>query len=90
MNWEVKVSSQAEKYYLRLPQKLQGRIKQDLKKLAEGEEPLLHPRVRPLVGKLKGFYRLRIGNYRVVFSLLRDEKIIAVVNIYPRSGAYRR
>ncbi len=36
------------------------------------------------IKKLKGFYRLRVEDYRVIFSILTDEKIIAVVNIVPR------
>jgi len=52
------------------------------------ENPLENPQVKALTGELKGFYRLRIGNYRIIFSLLPKEKIIALVNIFPRGNAY--
>ena len=45
--------------------------------------------MKPLTGQLKGFYRLRVGDFRVIFSILVDKKIIAVVNIVPRGDAYK-
>ena len=41
------------------------------------------------VKKLKGveFYRLRVGNYRVIFKL--KKKSIHVVHILPRDSAYK-
>ncbi len=41
------------------------------------------------VKKLKGieFYRLRVGNYRVIFKL--KKKSIHVVHILPRGSAYK-
>lgn len=89
MNWTVKLSSKAEKYYLRLDTDIRGRIKRELVTLSEHENPLQHAQVKPLVGELRGFCRLRVGPYRVIFSLLKDEHTIAVVNIVPRGEAYR-
>jgi len=40
--------------------------------------------MKTLTGELKGFYRLRIGNCRIIFAFLAKEKIIAVVNIFPQ------
>jgi len=54
------------------------------------DTPFSHKNVCRLVGELKDYYRLRIGAYRIILSLLEDEKIIAVVNIFPRGDAYKR
>lgn len=88
MSWTIRVSSNAEKYYRKLDRKLRKRIKNALVTLSQYEKPLEHPQVKPLTGNLKGFYRLRIGNYRIIFGLLEESKIIAVVNIFPRGDAY--
>jgi len=42
------------------------------------------------VKKLKGieFYRLRVGNYRVIFKFERNS--IHVINILPRGSAYKK
>ena len=88
MNWTIKVSTNAEKYYKKLDKKLKKRIKNHLKEISTYYNPLDYAQVRPLTGELRGFYRLRIGNYRIVFSLIQEDKVIAVVNIVPRGDAY--
>jgi len=88
MSWTIKISSVAEKYYKTLDKKLRKRIKQNILSLSQYENPLESSQVKALTGDLKGFHRLRIGNYRVVFALLEKERIIAVVNIFPRGKAY--
>jgi len=81
--WTVKVSSRAEKYFNRLDKDLKNRIKSELEALSGLENPLDHRQVRPLTGELRGFFRLRVGDYRIIFAILDAEKIIAVVNIAP-------
>ena len=90
MNWIVKFSSQAEKYYSSLPSNTRKKIKIKLKELEEQRFPLFYSGVKPLTGKLKGFYRLKIGKFRIIFYLIEEEKIIAVVNIYPRGDIYKK
>jgi len=43
--------------------------------------------VKLFVGKLRGFYRLRVGDFRIIFALIPEEKIIAIVNTAPRGEA---
>lgn len=88
MSWTIRISSNAEKYYQKLDKNLRKRIKKGLLALSQHEKPLEHLQVKALTADLKGFYRLRIGNYRVIFALLEKEKTIAVVNIFPRGNAY--
>ncbi len=38
---------------------------------------------------LKGFYRLRVGDYRIIFEILVTRKVVAVHSIVPRGKAYR-
>ena len=88
MSWSIRISSDAENYFQKLDRKRRKRIKERLLKLSQQENPLENPQVKALTGELKGFYRLRIGNYRIIFTLLAKEEIIAVVNIFPRGNAY--
>jgi len=59
-----------------------------LLELEQAENPLLHHAVRNLPGKLKGDYRLRVGDRRVLFTPDRAEKVICVYAILPRGNAY--
>lgn len=89
MNWTIKFSSKAEKYFTRLDKDLKQRIKEELLHLSALNNPLEYQAVRPLTGNLRGFYRLKIGDYRIVFSILKEDALIAVVNIAPRGDVYK-
>lgn len=88
MPWTVKVSSHAEKHYNRLGRKTREKIREKPFDFSQLKNPLVHKDVKPLVGELKGFYRLRVGEYRVVFSVIPGQKTIAIVNIAPRGSVY--
>jgi mRNA interferase RelE/StbE len=87
-SWTVKVSPQAERYFKRLDKPTQNRIKKAFKNLCKSENPVGGKDVIPLTGELRGAYRLRVGGYRVIFYLIEDKRIIAVVNLWPRGDAY--
>jgi len=88
MSWTVKFSSVSEKHFKKLDANLRKRLLNELRALTEFEHPIKHPQVRALTGDLKNYFRLRIGSYRVIFAVLSEERIIAVVNIVPRGDAY--
>ena len=52
MSWRIEVKPSAEKQYLKLDRTTRRRIKETLLDLESTEQPLLHPRVRPLTGRL--------------------------------------
>jgi len=51
-------------------------------------DPVRHPSIKPLVGPLKGFFRFRSGDYRVVYQVNTKKKIVYVVRIAHRKEAY--
>jgi len=81
--WTVKVSSKAERYVVKLDRILKERIKKELTSLSECENPLSHENVKPLTGDLRGFYRMRIGPYRIIFAVIKETETIAEVKIAP-------
>ena len=89
MPWQVKLSSAAAKYYTRLAVQMRHRIKNELEALSSLNSPLEHQSVKRLTGDLRGFCRLRIGKYRIVFAILEETHTIAVVNIAPRGDVYK-
>ncbi len=89
MHWEIKLSAKAEKYYKKLDKATRKRASKELEALSAFGDPAKHPDVKPLTGELRGFYRLRVGDYRIVFALLRDIRTIAVVNVAPRGSVYK-
>ncbi|HLE26055.1 MAG TPA: type II toxin-antitoxin system RelE/ParE family toxin [Thermodesulfobacteriota bacterium] len=89
MNWKIEVKPTAEKYYRKLNKPTKKRIKEALRKLEESNNPLFHENVRALTGELKGDYRLRVGDWRIMFTLDRERKVIYVYAILPRGEAYK-
>jgi mRNA interferase RelE/StbE len=88
MNWRIEVKPTAEKQYLKLDKTVRQRVQSALLELEQTENPLLHHAVRNLTGKLKGDYRLRVGDWRLLFTPDRAEKVIHVYAILPRGDAY--
>ena len=43
-----------------------------------------------LAGEFEGLFKLRVGDYRVVYELLREEQLILVHAIGHRREVYRR
>ena len=68
MSWRIEIKPTAEKQYLKLGSKTRQRIKAALQELEKQENPLFQPQVRPLTGKFKGDYRLRVGDWRILFT----------------------
>jgi len=86
--WRVELSKSASKHLKKLEDKTAQKILDNLQEIEGWENPLLHQDIRPLVGKLKGFYRLRIGNMRIIFELDGNNKRIGVHAIVSRESAY--
>ena len=87
MNYELTFTDTALKNLVRFPAKDQRAILRNIKHLAEN--PLAKSNVKKLVD-FDVAYRLRIGNYRVLFERKDNLKIIDVIDILPRNKAYQR
>jgi len=87
-NWKVELSKDSLKYLKKLDRKTSQRLLTSLEALEASEHPLSHKDVRPLVGKLRGFHRLRVGEFRLIFELDSANKRIGVLLIIPRGNAY--
>lgn len=85
MSYEINILSNAERTLRKLPRPLQIRISAEIMKLADDPRP--HGYIH-LKGTEDG-YRIRIGDYRVLYSIDDGIKIIAVFKIAHRKDAYR-
>ncbi len=86
--WSVELPKSTLKALERLGKTASSRILDRLEELGDVENPLRHKDVRPLEGKLKGFYRLRVGKYRIIFELDRENRRIGLLAIVPRGKGY--
>jgi mRNA interferase RelE/StbE len=50
-----------------------------------------YPKILALIKKLQGevdFYRIRVGNYRMLYMIDDSAKLINIMRIMPRENAY--
>ena len=64
---KISASEQVQLWLQGLPPATKRRVRLDLKTLAAGRADRLD--LKPLRRELEGFYRLRIGDYRIVYHL---------------------
>ena len=83
-SYRIEFSKRVRKDFRKIPERDANRLLKAIKLLAEDPLPS-HSK------KLKGeeLFRIRIGNYRVIYSMEDDKMIIAVVKVGHRKDVYR-
>ena len=76
----------AEKELGNLDGRIRARILRTITTLGNDPRP---PGVKALVGEA-GLWRIRVGDYRVVYEINDTELIVLVVRVAHRSDVYRR
>ena len=85
MNYIVEYEPEALADLEKLTQVMQDRIFRKIYWLAENFEQV-NPEA--LTGSLAGFYKLRVGDYRVIYDFSTEEKIITIDKIGHRREIY--
>lgn len=86
MRYSLFIKKQAKKVLQSLARTDRNRIAEKIKLLGENpDNPILD------IKRLQGepYYRLRVGQWRVIFDRDDEVKIIAIEKISPRGGAYK-
>ena len=83
--YALTVSGKAQEDLARLDRRVAARILKKLAWLAANAETVHHV---PLTGEWRDFYRLRVGDYRVLYELDRAGRQIAVEVIGHRRDIY--
>lgn len=86
--WSVAFTPTFKKAIATADRKLQGRILGAVSDLSS--EPLTShgDTVKPLSGELKGLWRYRIGDFRLIYKPTLDLKTVVLLEFAPRGGAY--
>jgi len=87
MKYKLFFLKEAAEEFKKLDKAVQRIIKEKLEILAQNPE-LLKNNIKPLKGKYKGLYRLRVGNYRVIYRLEKEKITILVIRIGHRKDIY--
>jgi mRNA interferase RelE/StbE len=88
MKYKVIVHKRAVRYLNNLPESQRKRIKQSLKELENGIAEKKN--IKPMVGEWKGYYRMRIGDIRIIFWVDHKLMTIYIDHIGPRGDVYKK
>jgi mRNA interferase RelE/StbE len=83
--WRIAASPAAESDLKHLPAQEQARLRAAIDGLSSG---LYHANVRKLRGR-ENEWRLRVGSWRIRFRPDPDKRLIWILRVLPRAGAYR-
>ena len=85
MRYKIAFDRPAERAFRRLPADVQQALARRLSALADDIHP---PDSRKLQGT-SNCYRLRHGDYRLVYTILEDQIVVLVMRVGHRSEVYR-
>lgn len=88
MKYSVRYKKSAEKKIERLDLPVRKRIKEWIEKNLEGCENPRHTG-KALEGEWYGYWRYRVGNYRLVAKIIDNEIVIIIVNVDKRNDIYK-
>lgn len=85
MKYTVTILKLAEKFIVKLPKPEKERVLKAIYQLPEGND------IKELKGKKnKGLYRLRVGDYRIIYSVDNGKLIVYIVDAGNQGDIYKR
>ncbi|MCK4315404.1 MAG: type II toxin-antitoxin system RelE/ParE family toxin [Anaerolineae bacterium] len=81
MPYQIEVRRKARKALVRLRGQDQARIEAKIDALADDPRP---PGCEPVKAATRGTYRVRVGDYRVIYTVLDDEQVVVVARVIRR------
>lgn len=81
MRYQIVIEKRAQKFIRKQPKPQQERLLRAIYQLPEGD-------VKQMKGN-EGLYRLRVGTYRVIYTIDNDRLIIVVIDAGNRGQVYQ-
>lgn len=85
-SYEIEWKHSAEKELRSIDRQYIPRILETVESLADNPFPLQH---RKLHG-VESSYRIRVGDYRVIYQVNLEEKLVVIYHVRHRKEAYRK
>ena len=86
--YEIVLTRKAQKTYQQVNNSLVSKLNRCFEQLSQN--PYQHPNIKRLKGKLKGRFRYRIGDYRIVYKIDDEKKLVTILLIASRGEVYRQ
>jgi len=84
MKYSLILSDKFDRIFSQLDKSVQDRVVERLKELTG------NPKLgKPLKGKLKGIWSLRVGKYRILYQVQEEKLVIFVITLGHRKQVYK-
>lgn len=87
MGWKFEIKENAERDIARFDKPIQRRAKEKLTWLKENFTSVIP---EPLGFDLKGFFKLRFGDWRIVYEIIDEKEMLIVHAVDRRDKVYKR
>jgi len=87
-NWGFKITKDFMKSINKLDKKLQGRILEAITKITLSPKTVMGDTIKPLTSDLEGYWRYRIGDYRLIYKPIEKWNEILLISFKARGSAY--
>lgn len=87
MAWMTEVSEEALRALRKLDPGTRRRIVRALRDLESLEDP--RARGKALTGNLRGYWRYRVGDWRIICEIVDSRLVVIVIDVAHRSRVYR-
>jgi mRNA interferase RelE/StbE len=86
-HWELIFNEKSYKKFKRLPKDIQKRINSYFKdRVLSSIDPTVY--AKELVGDLRGLWRFRVGDYRIIAVIHMNEMVIVSIDVAHRKEIY--
>ena len=87
-SWSISLSHDFIKATSAIDRKLQGRVLEALMSITRAPVTVHGDTLKPLSGSKSGLWRMRLGDYRLIYKPEPKEKRVYCLSFSPREGAY--
>lgn len=87
MTYRVVLSPHAASDYKKLPPEIKPDIQTAIDALTHN--PLTGGKIKALKGRLRHYWRYRVGDYRVVYAVDRTQRVVYIDYVQHRRDVYR-
>ena len=83
--YRIQIQRRPQRYMRRLPKPILRRIRTAIRSLSENPRPSGYE----ALSGFKDLYRIRVGDWRVIYAIEDDELVVLIVEVGPRGQVYR-
>lgn len=87
MAWQIKINKNIQRELGKLDKQTAKRITSKLREISQLDNP--RSMGKALSGNKAGFWRYRVGDYRIICDIEDEELVILVVEVNHRSKVYK-